>query len=104
MLTVYQIYLLVDWNVDCVEEHPLADVVVVHTNEEDDDEHHQHPPEFPASPLGQSQLRHELATHILKLLIGSTGHTTFLRKRRSAIGQKNLVLILWQNILLKSIK
>ena len=90
MLTVYQIYLLVDWNVDCVEEHPLADVVIVHTNEEDDDEHHQHSPEFPASPLGQSQLRHELATNILKLLIGSTGHTTFLRKRRSAIGPKKI--------------
>lgn len=42
---------LVDGNADCIEEHPLTNVMVVHPDKEDDNEHQQHSPEFPAPPL-----------------------------------------------------
>lgn len=74
---------LVNGNADCVEKHPLTNVMVVHPDKEDDDKHQQHSPEFPAPPLRQSQFSHKLAPHILQLLVGSTGVPTFLRKRRS---------------------
>lgn len=53
----------------------------VHSDEEDDTEEEDQGPELPGPPLGQTQLREELTTDVLHLLMTLTSRVTLRRER-----------------------